>query len=232
MKQYLLMISLLFFATVIKADIPGYMGLKFAVKADLGIMHPAVVGCPGKLPMFYINGSAESAVSRAWMVGIRYGFMTYNAPPYKRLFNNYRNFPSTPSVNPDDYWGRYTQHTVSVYAKKFPYKKGFIAPYGRYFLIGLYYQYGIDRLSEYTAYIDVNEKPHAIVKGYKATAHFGGIMLGAGKNFIIAKRLLIDFGFVINMPLTIILKEPKEFNMDFYLRNLIQINVGFGSLIF
>lgn len=226
MKKQILTGSLFFLLLTAFADVPGYMGLKLLVKYDAGLMHPAIVGRNGSLPSLHNNLSIECAVSRAWVLGVRYGFMTYNHAPDRNSF--YPNTTLDWGVNINDYKARLTQHSVSVYAKKFPYKKGFIAPYGRYFLLGMYYQYATDFDSRLTGYTDGSR----IVRSQKATAHFGGIMLGAGRNFIVADRVVIDFGFVINVPLTIFPNyNYAEFNKNIILRNLLQLNLGIGVLV-
>lgn len=227
MKKQILTGSLLLLLLTAMADIPGYMGLKLVVKYDAGLFHPGILGRTGTLPSLQNNLSVECAVSRAWMVGVRYGFMTYNHSPNPNTF--YPNTRYKWGINSEDYKGRLTQHVVSVYAKKFPYKKGFIAPHGRYFLIGMYYQYATD----YDSRLDTYSDGRKIVTTQKATAHFGGLMLGTGRNFILANRVVIDFGFVINVPLAIFPKtEYIEFNKNIMLRNLLQINLGLGVLAF
>lgn len=224
-------LSALLFASLIsigfcRADVPGYMGRKMMIKYDLGLMHPAIVVQKGMAPMVYNQFSFEATFSRAWAIGARYGFMTYKSPPTRGLFYTYYDYRDHPGINDKDYYGRFTQHTASLYFKKFPYKKGFIAPFGRYFLLGAYYQYAVSLSTELTGGMQI--------KGHKATAHFGGFMIGTGKNFIFARRMVMDVNFIINVPVTI-LKQPNDtyrlLNDEIILRNLLQLNIGFGSLL-
>lgn len=225
---------LLFTATYASAQIPGYQGLRFSVKYNCGINHPAVVGRSGKLPMLYHNGSMEYVITRAWSIGARYGFMTYNSPAIKKLINDeYYNY----DLNINDYKGRYTQHVVALYGKYYFKKRGFIAPVGPYITIGGYYQYGKNTLWNAAYNTDYNYNTSLMLTKNRITSQYGGITFGMGRNFVIANRLIIDLGFDLNItfPNPTILGgdkvEQAAFN-DLLLRNLFQLHLGIGVLAF
>jgi|GEM_PF-2273487 len=239
MKKFIFSLLVLI-AIIAKADNPGYQGLHFSVKYDCGIMHPIIVGRPGKLPMLYHNGAIDYAISRKFSVGISYGFMHYNSHIDTKLANQYiYDFYGSSS----DFSAKYLQHTVSIYLKDFVRKRGFIAPVGLYYKYGLFYQYARNNYEypitiEGSYYYDETYK----VEARKATVHTIGLALGVGRNFVVANRILIDFGMDVNIsfpPFGFIeqLNETvdieRKYNYREYLcRNLLQLHLGIGVLAF
>jgi hypothetical protein len=66
-------------------------------------------------------------------------------------------------------------------------------------------------------------------------ANFGGVMFGVGRNFVVANRVLIDFGGNFSLPLYYVIGEQDERETvfrDLTLRNIAQIYVGLGLLAF
>ncbi len=242
MKKYFTLL-LLFGAVAFswgKGKVPGFQGKKFLMKYDLGIMHPTLVGRTGVLPMLYHNVSADYVIARAWTIGVKYGFMTYKSHTDRKGFYGQieQYYGLGDNVNIKDYKGRYTQHTVSVLAKKFDIKKGYIAPVGRYVILGVYYQYATDQLFELDGFYDYQTGYSEVnVNSYKTTAHFMGFTIGTGRNFIIARRIIVDIGFCLNVtPFAMVMLNGSPVQQaewrNIMLRNLFQINVGLGSLIF
>lgn len=240
--RHIILYTLIFIASYATAQIPGYQGLRFSVKYDCGINHPILMGRTGSLPMLYHNASIDYVVSRVWSVGVKYGYMTYNAPVPSKVLNS--------SLDAGDYYygdiidnkdlkGRYTQHTVGIIAKKFIKRKGYIAPVGRYITVGAYYQYATDHfvknLQDYNSG-GYYENPR--LQGFKTIAHYGGITAGMGRNFVVANRLLFDLGFNINiaLPTRDVLAQngdlKKAAYTDLLLRNLFHLYLGFGVLAF
>lgn len=236
-----LIFLLLVLATVVaKADVPGYQGLRFSAKYDCGIMHPIIVGRPGKLPMLYHNGAIDYAISRKFSIGVSYGFMHYNSHIDTKLANQYI---SAFYGSSSEFSAKYVQHTVSVYLKDFIRKRGFMAPVGLYYKYGLFYQYALNKyqdpeIVEGSYYYDQTYKIH----NRKATIHTLGLALGVGRNFVVANRILIDFGLDVNIsfpPFSFIdqLNEnvdvERKYNYREYLcRNLLQLHLGIGVLAF
>ena len=172
MKKLFLLIC---FSVIVKGycgKVPGFQGKKFLIKYDFGIMHPLIVGRPGSLPMIYNNLEADYVISRAWTLGVKYGFMTYNGYTDRKGFYRSQDYYGIDDVNPKDFKGRYTQHVISFLAKKFVTKKGYIAPVGRYIILGLYYQYSLDHpnLVESIYNPTLGESTYEI-KAYKSKAH-------------------------------------------------------------
>ena len=231
LMKHILLYILLFTGLAGFCQVPGYMGLKFSVNYDAGLMHPIIVGRTGTLPMLYHNVSVDYVVTRSVSIGVKYCFMTYNAPAEVGQFEG-------SDFNNQDYKGRYTQHTVAFMVKRFFRNRGFIAPVGRYMSFGLYYQYATDRSA--TTFVNGNNAVYdhsPAPTGFKGTANYGGFILGVGRNFIVANRMIIDFGGNINVPLSYIIgpelsTEKGTVFRDVVLRNLLQVHLGLGVLAF
>lgn len=233
MKKYLVILAV-FATTFAGAQIPGFQGKRFIVKYDLGIMHPAIVGRTGKPPMLYHGLVLDYTVSRAWTVGVKGNFMTIKAPTDKQSFYY---SGSNSEIDFRDYPGRYTQVTVGFYAKKFAIRKGYLAPMGRYIVLGLYYQYAIDNFTKPTPISgSFTDNYTYSVTHKRAIVHFGGITIGMGRNFIVSRRIVIDLGFTLNVaPIAHVAFEDKDrigVYRDVVLRNLFQVHLGFGALAF
>ncbi len=232
MKKHLLLVTLLAVALAGMAQVPGFRGKKFIITYDAGINHPILVGRTGKLPMLYHNVALEYVVARQWTVGVHYGFMTYNAPNEKNIFGSY--YSDVPGYRPQDFKGRYTQHTVSFIAKKFYRRKGYLAPVGRYVMFGAYYQYVTDHFYESRISNNYYFTNYALVSK-KAIAHYGGITVGLGRNFVVARYMLIDIGCALSFsPALRNLGGNEEGYMirELTLRNLFQLRLGLGFLAF
>jgi hypothetical protein len=236
MKKYFLILAV-FITAFAGAQIPGFQGKRFIVKYDLGIMHPAIVGRTGKPPMLYHGLALDYTVARAWSVGVKGNFMTINAPTDKKAFQYY-NYNNGSGLDYRDYPGRYTQVTVGFYAKKFAIRKGYLAPMGRYIVLGVYYQYAVDNITlPGTAGNNSNIDYSYSVTRKKVVAHFGGITVGMGRNFIVSRRMVIDLGFTLNVaPVPHVVFSDEDDKMavyrDLMLRNIFQVHLGFGALAF
>ena len=210
------------------------MGLKCTINYDLGLCPPQVVFRSGTLPMLYHNVSIDYVVSRKMSVGIKYGFMTYNAPPENQQFGSGYSSGYT-EYNPNNYKGRYTQNTIAILAKSFFTDRGFIAPIGRYISYGLYFQHVVDNSATTFAGGNIAQDNRTAPTGFKGTAEYGGIIFGVGRNFVVANRILIDFGGNFSIPLGYVIGQANERETvyrDLVLRNLAQIYVGLGVLAF
>jgi hypothetical protein len=228
----LIPLILIFCTLYTKAGVPGYQGLKFSVGYDLGFMHQYIIARRGIMPDLYHNLNIDYVVARGWSVGLRYGFMTVVTPPNKLAIPAAytTSIEGNEGLDPNNYKGRYTQHTFTFTAKRFFMRRGYIAPVGRYILLGCYYQYAVDHsvTSEYkgTAYTATR---------FKGTAHIPGIVFGIGRNFIVANRMIIDFGGIINVPCFVPTApgdRPVVVYRDVVFNNLLQLYVGIGVLAF
>jgi hypothetical protein len=230
MKKTIFILALVLGTFVVKAQVPGYQGLRFSVKYDCGIMHPAIIGRRGTPPYIFHNISLEYVLTRSISLGVMYTYMGYNGPPNKLALPAYA--ITEGSVNPNDYKGTYRQHCITVIAKKFFRRKGYIAPVGRYVSFGLFYQYALDRSVAFGNSGNSLYTP----QGFKGTANIPGIHFGVGRNFIVADRLIIDFGGMLNLDCYATLPTSAFENRitfrDVFFTNLMQLYLGLGVLAF
>lgn len=238
-SRYLLIAALFISLTATCGNVPGFQGKRFIVKYDCGIMHPLLMGSTGKLPELYHNLTLDHTVSRAWTVGVKYGFMTYMATPNKRIFYGGSSYyGAEDGINPENFKGRYTQHIVGFVAKHYYKRKGFIAPVGRYIALGVYYQHTRQHITTVAKeYVGSSNYTYS-VKGNNITTHWVGISFGMGRTFVAVKRMVIDVGFNLNIapwPAYIVDGEftPKRgAYRDLMLRNIFQVHLGLGALAF
>ena len=230
MKRALLLI-IIFNCIVAKAQVPGYQGLRFSAQYDCGIMHPALVGRRGTGPYIYNNFSADYVLSRGLSLGVKYTYMHYNNPPNRGAIPGEFGYDSEGSFNPNDYKRPYDQHCIAVIGKAFLRRAGYIAPVGRYIAFGLYYQYAIDNFIEP---VSNSGSSQYAAKGYKGKANIAGLVFGVGRNFIVADRIIIDFGATFNIPF-FVPSDTKETDIvarDVFYTNLFQLHLGIGALAF
>ncbi len=169
--------------------------------------------------------------------------MTYKAATDKQAFYPY-DYSGSYGIKSQDFTGRYMQHTASFFAKKFFIKKGYIAPVGRYLILGCYYQYVTNRVAILNQSVNSFGDYTYNVEGKKGTAHFAGLTIGMGRNFVVAKRMIIDIGFTLSASPYIIIESGSPYGItngtkvtaavyrDLTLRNLFQLNLGLGGLAF
>lgn len=247
MRYSILLVIILFVSLTVSAgnNVPGYQGKKFIIKYDCGIMHPFLMGRSGKLPELYHNLSMDYVVSRAWSVGGKYGFMHYNAATDKKTFYGreyYQDIEDNFPAGPESFKGRYMQHTVAFIAKHYYKRRGYIAPVGRYITLGVYYQYTSQHLAtiDGTSTTDIfgNTRYEYDVQGYKAITHWGGFIFGMGRSMVVAKRMVIDVGFNLNIapwPVYVFGDDTTvkaSAYRELLLRNIFQVYLGFGALAF
>lgn len=235
MKKYILILLTTFSTLAAMAFVPGFQGKRFTVMYQLGVTHPAITARTGKLPTFFNNLVLDYTLSRKWTIGIKYGFMTYKAPTAKAAFNyNHGSYYSSDGYYKNtSYPGRYMQHIVAVQARKFVGNRGYIAPVGRYIIVGAYYQYATDQLTMVKSGAGVGG---LALTGYKTRAHMGGITVGLGRNYVVARRMLLDIGFCINVTPFVMIESGQSVKTavwsNMFFRNLFQINLGMGALAF
>jgi hypothetical protein len=211
------------------AQVPGYMGLKCTVNYDLGMLPPQVVFRSGTIPMLYHNVSVDYVLTRSISIGVKYGFMTYNAPA------EINQIPTGSGYVAANYLGRYTQNTVAVLVKKFFTQRGYIAPIGRYVSFGAYFQHVVDKEATAFAGGNITNDEFTPPTAFRGVAEYGGVMFGIGRNFVVANRILIDFGGNFSLPLGYVIGQQDEretIYRDLVLRNLAQIYIGLGVLAF
>lgn len=202
---------LIFISAGIKAQAPGYMGRKFVVGYGV-YANPALaaylVGY-GKSPVNVMNElSIEAAVAKNVSLGISLRL-------YKTSYGNTRDVDVT-NGNYSSSFSQFNSHPsgstaitsrdVCLYARFF--KAGYVAPWGRYFALGLV-------INNYTAKYNPGEMKVYVGSGRSYTStdryffssfgahtqkfHSADIMLGGGKSRVFANRIVIDYGYNINL---------------------------------
>jgi hypothetical protein len=218
--------------------VPGYMGLKVSIQYQLGVNPQWMNLSESYLPYLSHNLQMGYVVSRKHEVGIQYSRIDYSSD----FFNSYGNYDSDGNVtNTISITHRnFTGNNLMAYIKFFRERKGFIAPLGRYYLLGLTYQNSKDRylVSETSAPAN-----YTTVQSHDIAA-----TMGVGRNIILFDRMLLTVEGDLNFPLSTIVRAAKtsQFNtsqsvdgffkqqnaLDAMLVNVIQIKIGIGALIF
>ena len=244
-----LMISFLFLSGVQaqskqaqKRIVPGYMGLKLSLQYQGGISPQWNNLNYSFLPYLSHNVQLGYVVSRKHEVGLQYTRIDYSS----RIGSNIYDFNTQSLVATD--FRAFTGNNVMAYVKFFRERKGFIAPLGRYYLLGLSYQNSRDKYH-------VTADGNSIVGVPNTTyvqSHDIAITVGVGRNIIIANRMLLTIEGDINIPFSAGIRAArsnsdvsglgsligdtnpyKRFNsIDVMLVNLIQIKIGLGALVF
>lgn len=185
------------------AQAPGYMGKRFS--AGYGIYaSPGFVGTKG---LTYVNvlheGFVEFAAKKKFSVGLSARF-------YNGLVNNDRYYTRAEAlVNNSmiNYSGQpggavnLKGRNFMLYGKFF--KKNYLAPWGKYFILGA-------TLNTFTASYDPDQMYVSNAEYIKTTYYsdFGpekqsymkfDVMFGNGRSRIIADRVVLDYGYNINV---------------------------------
>ena len=227
-----------------KPVVPGYMGLKFSMQYQLGINPQWMNLHESYLPYFSNNFQAGYVVSRKHEIGVQYSRLDYSS----NFYNSYTDYGN----------GTYavmtysTQHrsfacnNVMAYIKFFRERKGFIAPLGRYYLLGLTYQNTRDK---YLVTKSDQSENYTIVQ-----SHDFAVTMGVGRNIILYNRMLLTIEGDLNFPLSTLVRAipSAQYNasanvvqynspdtnfkrlnaLDAMLANIIQIKIGIGALVF
>jgi hypothetical protein len=244
MKKLILFILLLAGTQSIWAKkIPGYMGLKFHIQYQGGINPQWNNLYESYVPYLSNNVQVGYVVSRKYEVGLQYTRIDY-ASNFHRLGSS----QVYGSYDIETNYRRFTGNNVMAYIKFFRARKGFIAPLGRYYLLGLSYQNSKDQFRVIKDDASSLGAPNNTI----VRSHDLAITIGVGRNIIIANRLLISIEGDVNLPLTSGIRAAlsrneidnlngistspnayKKWNaVDAMLVNLIQIKIGIGALVF
>ena len=241
----LLFIALVVFGSAIaqetKLVVPGYMGLKFYVQYQGGINPQWNNLSYSYLPYLSHNIQIGYVISRKYEVGLQYTRIDYGSGSGANIYDYSGNFIAT------DY-RHFTGNNVMAYIKIFRERKGFIAPLGRYYLLGLSYENSVDKYH-------VTSDANSIIGAPNNTfvkSHDLAITVGVGRNFILARRLVVSIEGDVNIPFSSGIRAVmsgantfsndgitgtpnayKHFNaVDVMLVNLFQLKIGIGALIF
>ena len=205
MNRLLYTVLLVFSMAYAFSQAPGYMGKRFVLGYGL-YANPRLMSSGGSRGVNLLHeGYLEFAMKKSVSVG-------FSARFYKAMYTNAR------SVNALDYYASYSSQIDQSpngftnikgrnYALYFKfYKRNYIAPWGKYFLLGatlntftssydpdnMYVTTSNDRNGNY--YIYRNDFG-ATEQSYKRF----DIMFGNGRNRVVANRITLDYGYTINV---------------------------------
>lgn len=200
------------------AQVPGYMGKRFAVHYDPQMMYAFLA----KHFDVHHNASVEYVTSLRSLIGIRYGF--------SNLKNEY---------DTDDYYyyeeslieARDKVHAIHFYGKFFNRRRGFIAPAGAYTSVGVCYMHG-----KAVAQEDFTYDQQVYQEGDElAVANNGGFFVGQGRQFIIKDRLILDVAGQLGIPFIWSLNgydHESELQKRMALAYIFRVQLGVGFLAF
>lgn len=204
-------ILLVFISAGIKAQVPGYMGKKCVVGYGM-YANPALaaylVGY-GKSPLNFMNEVyIEAAVAKKIALGAALRF-------YKTSYGNTRDVDVTDGIHSSSF-SQYNSHPsgstaikgrdLYFYAKFF--KRSYVAPWGRYFILGVAInnytvKYNPDNMKVYvergTYYTNTERYFFSDFGAQTQKFHSADLMLGSGKSRVFANRIVIDYGYNINL---------------------------------
>jgi hypothetical protein len=227
-----------------KPIVPGYMGLKFSVQYQLGINPQWMDLYNSYLPYFSNNFQIGYVVSRKHEIGIQYSRLDYSSN-FQASYTDY-NDGTSPEMTYSIRHRSFSGNNAMAYIKFFRERKGFIAPLGRYYLLGLTYQNTNDK---YLVIKPDQSEDYTIVR-----SHDLAITMGVGRNIILYNRMLLTVEGDLNFPLSTLIRattsshyytsfDAIQYNspdgyfrhlnaLDAMLANIIQIKIGIGALVF
>jgi hypothetical protein len=224
-----------------KQIVPGYRGLKFSAKYDFGLNVSWLDYESAIMPVMFHNAELAYVVSRKHELSVRYSRTDFKSS--SEVFkggDGVSYYVANAYIPIEDY--TYTSNSASLICKYFATSKGYIAPVGRYTLVGVNYIHGVHQIP-YSHYETVDGLRTLVGWGKrKITTHDLYITIGLGRNFILANRLILSIEGNANLPATGLLKlgisssgdSPFVFdvNTDNMLKNLFQFKIGLGILAF
>jgi hypothetical protein len=239
MRHLLVIIFILTTTTVYsqkKQIVPGYRGLKFSVKYDLGLNLSWLDLNSASMPVIFQNAELAYVLTRRTELSVRYARNDFNSSA--------KNFTQEKSglityTALDKY--QYIGNSASIIFKNFATYRGYIAPVGRYTLFGVKYLHAV-HLIPFSQETLIDEDFSQIEWGKKKiTTHDFFITLGLGRNIILANRLILSIEGLVNVPVSGLIKLDTELedgpfltdvNADNMLKNLFQFKIGLGVLAF
>lgn len=249
MEKIILVLFFSLFLYRADAQVPGYMGLKLSLQYQ-GSISPQWNNLGQSLmPYLSHNVQVGYVISREYEVGLQYTHIGYSSFFPRYISNENSNTQNDISIDQRTFTG----NNVTAYIKFFRYQKGFIAPLGRYFILGLTYQNSIDKFHV----TQDNSSPIGTPNYTTVQSNDFAIAAGIGRNMVLFDRMLISIegdvsiplssavragkygtdnlglGFVNGNAATVYPDTYKHLNgVDVMLINLLQIKIGIGLLAF
>ena len=228
------------------AQIPGYMGLKCSLQYQGGISPQWNNFATTHLPYFYQNAQIGYVISRKHEVGLQYTRIDYSSGFNRDIESGYNSANNQYNKVTMDQRS-FTGNNVMAYIKFFRERKGFIAPLGRYFLLGLNYLNTHDRFHVTSDNVSAIGGPNYT----NVQSHDLSFTFGIGRNIILFDRMILSIEGDVNVPLSAGIRaaisnpnteailpgsRPDIYkytnSIDAMLVNIIQIKIGLGALLF
>ena len=215
MNKYRIVFAIVFLSNVILAQSSGYMGRKLV--AGYGFyFSTGYIGSNGATPLNMLHeGYLEYATSKNFCLG-------FSARMYKAVYENGRSVDIRyyDPYNSNYYYGyngdsytdvpsgyyRISAVNYMLYGKVF--SRNYVAPWGRYFTFGVTLNTFKTRYDPYVMNISIYDYNYYSNTPAVRYTDFGPIeqsfkkldlMIGSGRSRIIANRVVIDYGYNINL---------------------------------
>lgn len=205
-KLMLICLFLVFLSFNSNAQAPGYMGKRINMGYSIS-GSPRIKKSSGGIGINLLHeGYIEYVTKRKWSIGLSakfYKTVVYNG--YRNINISSYNYFRPTSYSPTAYIDiRGTNFTC--YFKYF--KKNFLAPWGKYFIIGptlsvfkASYDPNLMYISgDYIGINSLNKNNYFADFGPTEQTYFrSDLMFGNGRSRIIANRIIIDYGYTFNL---------------------------------
>lgn len=230
MKRLLFVLSItLLLANQSMAQGTGFQGRKFWIGYDFGFFPDIFHGAEYSYANFTMHHALEFNyavnMKRSIALGYKFGFtpLSYYYTDYYHSNGYYYEYSGHAK-------GKLYMHTITFNTKTF--NNGYIAPHGRYTKLGLdvmIYNTSLSSTATDTSSHYTPEQPSGVDFAIK---------VGYGRQFVVAKRMTVDYGFDVGFPLLSYVgitqsnSAKKEIATRIIFDQMIQLHVGLGFLAF
>lgn len=229
-----------------EAQVPGYMGLRLSLQYQGSISPQWTDFDHSLMPYLSHNVQVGYVISREYEVGLQYTHIGHSSN-YSTIYEDYQDVPDRIVIDQKSFTG----NNVTAYMKFFRYQKGFIAPLGRYFIVGLTYQNSMNKFHV----AEDNTSPIGAPNYTTVKSNDLALAAGVGRNIIVFDRMLISIEGDISIPISsaaragkynpngflgsgynAVVQYPNTYKyingLDVMFMNMLQIKVGIGLLAF
>jgi len=223
----------------------GYMGKKFALKYKMGLSTGTIYfsgANPIKLCIPH-NFEVEYSMSKRWSVLANYQLQSSSKSYGSSINNSYVNY------NPNsDYNRTIMNNSFLLKFRRYNQDRNSYSPQGIYFGINMGVLF--NKTSGYYSEEDIFGQSFLIPIETKITHPIIGFELG--RQYVFAKRIILDGGININFPITSVIRGKngykydyssvnynedeaqyyKDVNINIIFMQIIQLHIGVGILLF
>lgn len=202
--RFFLALNFIFFGLFISAQAPGYMGKKFTLGYGF-YASPAWVGSQGATVINKLHeGFVEGVVAKKIAIG-------FSARFYNAIYSNTREVEVKGLNSYSNYSANRRSPSGQTYIKARNYmayckffKNNYLAPWGKYRTLGITLNTFVSSYDPDQMYITIDGSSQTTIYysdfGYTSQSFKKiDIMLGKGRSRIIANRILLDYGYNVNV---------------------------------